>query len=115
MTEITDFDTAEYLDSEEKIADYLSSVIEENDWSAFLLAVGNVAKARGMSNIAKETGLGRESLYKAFNANTQPKFETVMRVLNALHISIQLQPTSDNITRPIRDVNRSQRRKRIAA
>ncbi len=115
MTEITDFDASEYLDTEEKIADYLSAVIEENDWGEFLLAVGNVAKARGMSNIAKETGLGRESLYKAFNANTQPKFETVMRVLNALHISIQLHPTTDNATRPTHRTTGPQRRKRLAA
>lgn len=115
MTEITDFDASEYLDTEEKIADYLSAVIEDNDWGEFLLAVGNVAKARGMSNIAKETGLGRESLYKAFNANTQPKFETVMRVLNALHISIQLHPTPDNAKRPNRGTTRPQRRKRLAA
>jgi probable addiction module antidote protein len=89
---ITDFDISEYLDSEEMIAAYLSSIIEDNDWDLLIQAIGHVAKARGMSKIAEESGLGRESLYKSFSQNSQPRFETVMKVLSAMHIKIQLAP-----------------------
>ena len=95
MTEITNFDVSEYLDTDEKIADYLTSIIEDNDWDLLLRAIGHIAKAKGMTQIAKTTGLGRESLYKAFNSTTQPKFDTVMRVLAALNISLQLHPNAN--------------------
>jgi probable addiction module antidote protein len=88
----TPFDVSEYLDSEEMIAAYLSSVIEDNDWDLLIQAIGHVAKARGMSKIAEDSGLGRESLYKSFSPNSQPRFETVMKVLGAMHIKIQLSP-----------------------
>jgi probable addiction module antidote protein len=88
----TTFDISEYLDSEEMIAAYLSSVIEDNDWDLLVQAIGHVAKARGMSKIAQDSGLGRESLYKSFSANSQPRFETVMKVLGAMHIKIHLTP-----------------------
>lgn len=84
------FDVSAYLDSEEMIAAYLSSVIEDNDWDLLIQAIGHVAKARGMSKIAEESGLGRESLYKSFSQNSQPRFETVMKVLGAMHIKIHL-------------------------
>ena len=111
MTEFTNFDVSEYLDTDEKIADYLTSIIEDNDWDLLLRAIGQIAKAKGMTQIAKSTGLGRESLYKAFNSTTQPKFDTVVRVLNALNISLELKsikqpkPISDirNRTRPLRN------------
>jgi len=86
------FDISEYLDSEEMIAAYLTSIIEENDWNLLIQAIGHVAKARGMSRIAEDSGLGRESLYKSFSQNAQPRFETVMKVLGALNIKIQLAP-----------------------
>jgi len=109
MTEITNFDVSEYLDTDEKIADYLTSIIEDNDWELLLRAIGHIAKAKGMTQIAKSTGLGRESLYKAFNSTTQPKFDTVMRVLAALNISLQLHPnvnTPDEIKKEKRIRNR---------
>lgn len=105
MIDITDFDVSEYLDTDEKIADYLTSLIEDNDWDLLLRAIGHIAKAKGMTQIAKSTGLGRESLYKAFSSNTQPKFDTVMRVLAALNISLQLHPnvtSKDAVKEPIR-------------
>jgi probable addiction module antidote protein len=92
MTEISNFDASEYLDTDEKIADYLSSIIEDKDWDLLLRAIGHIAKAKGMTQIAKSTGLGRESLYKAFNSTTQPKFDTVIRVLDALNMSFELHP-----------------------
>jgi len=93
MTEISNFDVSEYLDTDEKIADYLTSLIEDKDWDLLLRAIGHIAKAKGMTQIAKSTGLGRESLYKAFNSTTQPKFDTVIRVLEALNISLELHPS----------------------
>ena len=92
MTEISNFDASEYLDTDEKIADYLTSVIEDKDWDLLFRAIGHIAKAKGMTQIAKSTGLGRESLYKAFNSTTQPKFDTVIRVLDALNITFELHP-----------------------
>jgi probable addiction module antidote protein len=118
MTEITDFEVSDYLDTEEKIADYLSSIIEDKDWGLLMRAIGDVAKARGMTNISKETGLGRESLYKAFNSNTQPKFDTVVRVLDALNIDVKFssrnQEVEDN-KKPIRTSKRMAAKKKIAA
>ncbi|HXP89988.1 MAG TPA: addiction module antidote protein [Fibrobacteria bacterium] len=96
----TTFDVSEYLDSEEMIAAYLSSVIEDNDWDLLVQAIGHVAKARGMSKIAQDSGLGRESLYKSFSANSQPRFETVMKVLGAMHIKIHLTPDQRVKKRP---------------
>ena len=86
------FDVSEYLDSEEMISAYLTSIIEENDWNLLIQAIGHVAKARGMARIAEQSGLGRESLYKSFSPNAQPRFETVMKVLGAMNIKIQLSP-----------------------
>jgi len=97
MIEISDFDVSEYLDTDEKIADYLSSVMADNDWELFLRAIGHIAKAQGMTKIARDTGLGRESLYKAFTATSQPKFDTVMRVLDSFNIVMQFSP-KDNVT-----------------
>ncbi|NLY57794.1 MAG: putative addiction module antidote protein [Gammaproteobacteria bacterium] len=89
---ITEFDLADYLDSEEMIAEYLSQVLAEGDTDELLQAIGHVAKARGMSQIAKDTGLGRESLYKAFAPGAKPRFETVMKVMHALGVELHAQP-----------------------
>lgn len=86
------FDITEYLDSDEAIAEYLSQVLEEGDNEEFLRAIGYIAKARGMAQIAQETGLGRESLYKAFRPNAKPRFETVMKVMNALKLQFSAVP-----------------------
>jgi len=89
MNNLTTFDIAEYLDDKEVIAEYLTQVLQGGDMNEFFEAVGNVAKAKGMSQIANDTGLGRESLYKSFSANAHPKFETVTKVLNSLGIKLQ--------------------------
>ena len=85
---ITDFDPAEYLDSEETIAEYLTVTLEENDPALLLAALSNVAKARGMARIAKDSGLGRESLYKALAPGAKPRFETIMKVMHALGVKL---------------------------
>jgi probable addiction module antidote protein len=88
-TKVSKFDVSEYLDSEEAIAAYLSAVIEENDEELFLSAMGDIAKAVGMTKIAKESGLGRESLYKVFQPGAKPRFETILKVLNAMGVKMK--------------------------
>ena len=81
---ITAFDASAYLDSEEAIAEYLTAALEDDDPALFLAAVGDVAKARGMMQIARDAGLGRESLYKALAPGAKPRYDTVLKVLPAL-------------------------------
>ena len=85
---ITDFDPAAYLDSEETIAEYLTVTLEENDPDLLLAALSNVAKARGMPQIARNSGLGRESLYKVLTPGSKPRFETIMKVMHALGVKL---------------------------
>ncbi len=92
--QITEFDASAYLDSEETIAAYLNAVLEENDPDLFLAAVGDVAKARGMMQIAREAGLGRESLYKALAPGAHPRYDTVLKVLHALGVKLAVTPRS---------------------
>ena len=89
MTKLTTFDVSEYLDSKEMIAEYLSQILQDGDMNELLEAIGNIAKAKGMSQIAKDTGLGRESLYKTFSADSKPRFETIMKVLDSFGVKLQ--------------------------
>lgn len=91
-TKLKQFDASEYLDDEEMIAEYLTAVLQENDQDLLLSAIGDIAKAQGMKKIAEATGLGRESLYKAFSPGAKPRFETVFKVLSALGFKIHFQP-----------------------
>jgi len=90
MSKLTTFDISQYLNSEEMIAEYLSQVLRDGDTDEFLEAIGHIAKAKGMSQIAKDTGLGRESLYKAFQEGAKPRFETVMKVVSSLGVKLQV-------------------------
>ncbi len=92
--ETSKFDIADYLDSNEMIAEYLNSVLEEGDNSNIITAIGHIAKAIGMTKIAKETGLSRPSLYKALSDGAKPQFETIMKVLKAIGGQIKIKPTS---------------------
>lgn len=85
---LTEFDASAYLDSEEVIAEYLTAALEDGDPDVFLSAVGNVAKARGMTQIAQATGLSRESLYKALAPGARPKYDTVLKVLRSLGVRL---------------------------
>lgn len=89
MSKLTIFDISEYLDSKEMMAEYISQVLQEGDMDELLVAIGNIAKAKGMNQIAQETGLGRESLYKTFAPGAKPRFETVIKVLNSLGVKLQ--------------------------
>ena len=91
-SELQTFDITEYLDSEEAIAEYLSQVLEDGDTDEFIRAIGHIAKAKGMAQIAKDTGLGRESLYKAFRPNAKPRFDTVIKVINAFSLQLSATP-----------------------
>ena len=82
------FDPADYLDDLEVIAEYLSAAAEDPNPDVFIAALGDVARARGMAHVAKESGLGRESLYKALSAGAHPRYETVNSVLQALGLKI---------------------------
>jgi len=80
------FDAADYLDNDTIIAEYLSAANEDPNPAVFLAALGDVAKARGMARIAKESGLGRESLYKALSTGAHPRYETISAVMRALGV-----------------------------
>ena len=86
------FDTAKHLDSEEMIASYLNAALEEDDPELFLVALGNVAKARGMARIAELSGLGRESLYKALAPGAKPRYDTVMKLARAVGVKLTAVP-----------------------
>lgn len=86
------FDAARYLDDDEAIAEYMTAVLEAGDPDLLLLALGDVARAKGMAQVAKEAGLGRESLYKALAPGAKPRFETVMKVARALGVKFTVQP-----------------------
>lgn len=86
------FDIADYLDSKEMIAEYLNAVLEDGNNQDLITAIGNVAKAIGMTKIAEETGLSRPSLYKALSEGAQPQFSTIIKVLRAIGGQIAIQP-----------------------
>ena len=86
------FDAARYLADDEAIAEYMTAVLETNDPDLLLLALSDVARAKGMAQVARDAGLGRESLYKALAPGAKPRFETVMKVARALGIKFTAQP-----------------------
>jgi len=86
---LTDFDIADYLDSKEAISEYLSQVLADGNTDELLTALGHIARAKGMTEISKKTGLGRESLYKTFQEGTKPKFETIVKVLDAFGVRLK--------------------------
>lgn len=88
MVKFTPFDAADYLDDEATIAEYLTASLEDPNPDVFLAAVRDVARARGMTQLAKDAGLGRESLYKALTPGSKPRYDTVLRVLHALGIKL---------------------------
>lgn len=84
------FDITRHLDSEEAMAEYLSQVLEDGDNDELIRALGHIAKAKGMATVAKDSGLGRESLYKALSAGSKPRFDTISKVINALGLKISV-------------------------
>ncbi|MBK8974032.1 MAG: putative addiction module antidote protein [Hahellaceae bacterium] len=92
MVSLSKFDAADYLDSEEAIAEYLTASLEDENPDVFLAAISDVAKARGMSEIARSTGLGRESLYKALAPGAKPRYDTILKVLHGLGVRLTVTP-----------------------
>lgn len=90
MVRVTEFDASAFLDDDEVVAEYLTAALEDEDPDVFLAAVGNVAKARGMSAFAERAGLGRESLYKALTPGAKPRYDTVLRVLQSLGVKLSV-------------------------
>jgi probable addiction module antidote protein len=86
------FNTAEYLDSPQAVADYLSEAFETGDDDFIAQAIGTVARAQGMSGVAPDAGVSRENLYRALGANGRPEFATVMKVLDALGVQLVAKP-----------------------
>jgi len=88
------WDPAEHLLSDEDMAAYLEAALEEGDASLFAAALGDIARAKGMSQLARETGLGRESLYKALSPTGNPEFATILRVVSALGLRLHASPVA---------------------
>jgi len=106
------FDAAKYLDTEEAVAAFLTDAFESGSDAVFQDALQIAARARGMSEVAKTAGLGRESLYKALQADAQPRFATVRKVLAALGVQLTAVPTSKATAKKREPIKR---RKAIAA
>lgn len=92
MVNIKDWDASEYLTSEQDAIDYLDAAAETGDPKLMQAAIGDVAKARGMGQIAKEAGVGRESLYKSLSRDGNPSFATILKVVHALGGRLTVQP-----------------------
>lgn len=95
MVKVSDlpvFDFSDYLDGEEAISEYLTAILEEDDPALLAAALGDIAKARGMSQIAKDSGISREALYKALRSDASPRFDTINRVCHALGVKLVAQP-----------------------
>jgi probable addiction module antidote protein len=86
------FDPAEHLKSKEDIAAYLNLILAENDPALLAAALGDIARARGMTEIASASGITREALYKALRPNAHPRFDTINRVCAALGVRLEVKP-----------------------
>ncbi len=86
------FDAARYLTDETAVAEYMTAVLETEDTELLLLALGDVARAKGMAQVAKDAGLGRESLYKALAPGAKPRLDTILKVVRALGVRFSAHP-----------------------
>ncbi len=91
VSDLPEFDITEHLGSEQAIAEYLTVVLEDNDPAMLAAALGDIARARGMSEIAKASGLTREALYRALRKDAHPRFDTLNRVCGALGVKLVAQ------------------------
>ena len=95
--DLAPFDASDYLDNEKTIAEYLAAALENPDQDAFLIAVRDVAKARGIADVATRAGLGRESLYKTLKPGAKPRFDTVRRLLAALGVKLDVSSPKERV------------------
>ena len=89
IEKVTEFDLSDYLDSDEAISEYITQVLEDADTKELLRALSYIAKAKGMSEVAKNAGVGRESLYKSLDENAKPRFDTIMKIMKSLGIKLE--------------------------
>lgn len=92
MKKIAVFDATDYLDNDVVITEYLNAALEDENPNVFLQAIADVAKARGMTRLARDTGLGRESLYKALAPGAKPRYDTVIKLVRALGVELRTSP-----------------------
>ena len=92
MKELPVLDMAELLENEEVMAEYLSEIMATGDSELIMSAIGDIARAKGMTAIAREAGVNRESLYKAFRPGSSPQFSTVLKIMAALKLNLQATP-----------------------
>lgn len=95
MVKTSKFDAADYLKTPAAIAAYLTEALETDDPAYICVALDTVARAKGIANIAKTTGLGRESLYKAFSGTSKPEFDTVRKVMGSFGVKLVAEPMEE--------------------
>lgn len=88
------YDAADYLKTEDDIAAYLEAVMEEDDPAVIALALGTIARARNVSELARDVGMSREGLYKALSGNSKPSFATILKITKALGLQLSFKPRS---------------------
>jgi probable addiction module antidote protein len=96
-TKTTPWDPAEHLKTEEDMAAYLEAALEEEDPSLIAAALGDIARAKGMTQVAREAGLGRESLYKALSSTGNPEFATILKVVSVLGLKLHAAPAKSAV------------------
>jgi probable addiction module antidote protein len=90
MSELKPLDISKYLTEPETVSEFLTASLEEQDPDVFLKALAEVAKAHGMSQLARDSGMGRESLYKALAPGAKPRYDTILRLLSALGVKVTI-------------------------
>jgi len=95
--QVRPFDTARFLDSEDRICAYLTDVLQQDDPELLLVALGDIARARGISQMAKTAGVGRESLYKTLTPGAKPRYDTILKLLRASGVRLCAQPLEQTV------------------
>ena len=95
-TKTQPWDAADHLETKEDIVAYLEAALEDGDPALITAALGDIARSKGMTQLARDTGLGRESLYKALSLEGNPEFATILKVFRALGLKLQVAPLEDN-------------------
>jgi probable addiction module antidote protein len=114
MIETRPYDAAEYLDTDEAIGAYLAAAFEEGDPALIRIALGTVARAKGMTQLAREIGMTREGLYKALSEAGNPGFDVVTKLLRAFGLQLQVRPTRARQTASARRTRVPKQRKKAA-
>jgi probable addiction module antidote protein len=96
MVKISKFDAANYLKSPQAMADYLSEALATDDPEFICDALDTIARAKGMTQVAKETGLSRESLYKSLSGTTKPEFDTIRKVISSFGLKLVAEPIDES-------------------